>query len=629
MTGHQTATVEGAMAIRTELRDGNQVEVVGDDFAEVVSVFSPNLSRDGVFVETDVWLADGSPVRFRLSLADGFALVHALGEVAWRRSAAERKAGLAIRFSRVVEGLPLIERIVDQHRLEGGQPFLLSDPAARQDARPSPGAPSEGRGAPDASHGMDRMPDLGGGLEILDTLEEHRAPKFAPGLGRAGDLGADPRVRIARNVIASLGGAEEEPAPPPPAPAPEPRLDQSVADLRSLLGDDRARADVLTSTVSKETPASPFATQVMRRGDLKSAFGDSSRGPRLDLRTPVPATRSGRPPASGASSREGSRPRLASEKEGASADRRELRDLDRLDEIGAEEPPTPRPGQELRLDPALLGGEPGTASETGEAEGSSTKSQGGQTDPLISASWLLDRWENIEGKASGPPSSDPELKRGTGPIRPGAAASARGTSGLPIVPLVVVVVLGVAGYLAVQRWYLARPKATPASVDSAATEVVDGTAAEPELASAEPGRTLAAIRSRPRTGEPAIEVADGALDGLPAGVLQRVTWDVGSGETRILLEGDGAFSAESVTVVRIPAAPPRVLLRISGILRPVEPPRYQIDSPQVTSLRFGFHQEGSAREAHVVIDLATPNARLRLVRLAPQRLVLVVSGAAR
>ena len=615
------------MAIRVELRDGNQVEVVGDDFAEVVRVFAPNLSRDGVYVETDVWLADGSPVRFRLSLADGFALVHAVGEVAWRRSSAERKPGLAIRFTRVIEGMPLVERIVDQHALDGGQPFRLADQAPRQQPKGSPGAlAAERRGAPAPEAG--RTPDLGGGLEILETLEDRSAPKFAPGLGRAGDLGADPRVRISRNVIASLGGAEEEPAPPPPAPPAEPSLDKSVAELRSLLGDKGARADVLTSTV-KETTANPFATQVIRRGDLKSTFGEMARA---GLRTPVPATRSGgRAPASAAASRE-PLPSPPPEKQGASADRRALRAIDRLDEIGAEEPPTPRPGQELRLDPSLLGGEPGGASGTsGEAEGSSTSSEGGHTDPLISASWLLERWENIAGEKSGPPSGDPELKKGpgTGPNRPGSAASARGASGLPIVPILVVAVLGVAGYLAVQRWYLARPSATPTPIRDAATEVVGGTAAEPELASAEPGRTLAAILGGARTGEPAVEIADGALDGFPAGVLQRVTWDVGAGETRILLEGDGAFSTESVTVVRIPAAPPRVLLRIGGILRPVEPPRYQIDSPQVTSLRFGFHQEGSAREAHVVIDLANPNARLRLVRLAPRRLVLVVSGAAR
>jgi hypothetical protein len=253
------------------------------------------------------------------------------------------------------------------------------------------------------------------------------------------------------------------------------------------------------------------------------------------------------------------------------------------------------------------------------------------TDPLISASWLLERWDRIAGEESGPPSQDPALVRAAEPARSAGAARARGASGIPVVPLLVLAVLAVDGYLAVQRWYLQRPLAAPAPepADHTAAEVVDGTAVGPELESAAPGRTLAEARSSPGASGLAVEVADGALDGSPAGVLERVTWDLAPGETRILLEGDGAFSLESVRHLRLPDAPPRELLRIAGILRPIEPARYEIGSPQVRSLRFGFHQQGNVREAHVVVDLADPAVRLRLVRLAPRRMVLALSARPR
>ncbi|HUP25480.1 MAG TPA: PilZ domain-containing protein [Thermoanaerobaculia bacterium] len=630
------------MAIRTELRDGNQVEVVGDDFAEVVRVFSPSISRVGVFLETDLWLPSGSAVRFRLGLADGFSLVHAVGEVAWRRPPSAGPPGLAIRFEHIVDGDALIERIVDQHQLEGGQPFQLSqDPASpnpeavRALPTPLPATRQDRVSGPKSDGVDDGVTQRISGPEILETLDDRNAPKLAPGLDRAGGQGADVGVRLSREVIEALGGEEEqapsvEPASVEPE-SPDPLLDQSVSDLRSLLGDAGARPDVLTSTVSGPPSRIPL-------GALRRRPGGGFESPDVPAATVKrPAARASGAEAAG--SRGGARTdgpddlRFDEAREASLPDRRRGRGdifdaplTGRLGEESGAEPAGTSSGQLHVDDPDALGG--GAPADEDESDERSVSAPA--TDPLISASWLLDRWDRIAGEASGPPSEDPELVRADSlradSVRGGGAARARGAAGFPLVPLLVLAVTVVAVYLALQRWYLDRPQPAPAPAVPDTGEVIEGASSEPEVQFAGAGRSLAEIVASPAASAPRVEVADGALDGPPAGVLQRVTWDLTPGETRILIEADGAFDLESIRHVRLSEGTPRELLRVAGILRPLDPPRYRIGSPQVAAVRFGFHQQGNSREAHLVVDLTDATARLRLVRLAPRRMVLVVAG---
>jgi hypothetical protein len=628
------------LAIRTELHDGNQLEVVGDDFAEVVRVFSPHLSRDGVFVETDLWVADGTPVRFRLGLADGFPLVHAMGVVAWRRSAASDPTGIAIRFEHVVEGTALIERIVDQHQLEGGAPFRLEGlPGPRPTGASGRGSSTQRTIEPD------EVAERGAGLEILETLDRGAAPRLAPGLERVGDVDLQPKARLSRELSEALGvGAES--APPeetaPPEEASDPVLEQSVSELRSLLGGAKARPDLLTKIVT-EPPARTYDQLVRRRSSgTEDAGGErASRRPATrsagSVEEPRPLPGSGEARfAEGAERTPWERPARAAGAAPASSTPGEARPGRPGAEAGR---PADRPsGEVLHVDLDALGGtdspraEANPRPESERPEAADPPSEAPATDPLISASWLLERWENIAGEKSGPPSEDPALARPVEPARPRAAARARGAGGFPLVPVLVLGVVLVAAYLAAQRWYFDRPRAGVDSLEPAAGELdpsTETTELAPELRDAAPGRSLSEILAGARSGDPAVEVADGALTGAPAGVLERVTWDTAAGETRILIEGDGAFLPEAIRHVRLAGEPPRELLRVSGILRPLEPPRYEVESPEVRSLRFGFHEQGGAREAHVVIDLAAPGAGLRVVRLAPERMVLVISGRRR
>jgi hypothetical protein len=636
------------LAIRTELRDGNQVEVVGDDFAEVVRVFSPSISRAGVFLETDLWLPSGSAVRFRLGLADGFSLVHAVGEVVWRRPPSEGSPGLAIRFEHIVDGDALIERIVDQHQLEGGQPFQLSqDPApakfetVRVQPTPVPATRPDRVPGPSSDGVDDGVTQRISGLEILETLDDRNAPKLAPGLDRASDQGADASVRLSREVIEALGG-EEEPVPPvePASPEPEspdPLLDQSVSDLRSLLGDAGARPDVLTATVSGPPSRIPLGALRRRPG---GRF-ESPDTPPATVKRPAPAASGAHADGSrGGAPTEGPVERFDEAGEASLPDRRRGRgDIFDAPLTGRRLGEETSSGQ-LHVDSDALGeSAPADEDERTPEEGSQNEPQNESdestvsapaTDPLISASWLLERWDRVAGEASGPPSEDPELVR-AGPlpadsVRAGGAARARGAAGFPLVPLLVLAVTVVAVYLALQRWYLDRPQPAPAPAAPDTAEVIEGAASGAEVLSAGDGRSLAEILGSPSAGALRVEVADGAIDGPPAGVLERVTWDLVPGETRILIEADGAFDPESIRHVRLSDGTPRELLRVAGILRPLDPPHYRIGSPQVAAVRFGFHQQGNSREAHLVVDLTDATARLRLVRLAPRRMVLVVAG---
>ena len=63
--------------------------------------FSPNLSKDGLFIDTGEPLDPGSVVRFRVILPEDFVFLEGTAVVEWRRSAeavSEGPPGMALRF---------------------------------------------------------------------------------------------------------------------------------------------------------------------------------------------------------------------------------------------------------------------------------------------------------------------------------------------------------------------------------------------------------------------------------------------------------------------------------------------------------------------------------------------------
>lgn len=114
-----------------------RVQFKFDRFSGFISEYSANISPGGMFLRTRTPRPPGTMLDLEFRLGDGFELIRGRGEVIWARAEDEgssRPAGMGIRFLELSEGSrDLIYRIVDQHVLQGGTPFDVTqkppDPA--------------------------------------------------------------------------------------------------------------------------------------------------------------------------------------------------------------------------------------------------------------------------------------------------------------------------------------------------------------------------------------------------------------------------------------------------------------------------------------------------------------------
>jgi len=96
-----------------------QVAVRFQRFDEFVTVVSKNLSKTGMFIQTETPRPSGSQFEFVLQLGDDFNLVQGQAEVVWTRRASEgadRPTGMGIRFvslDKTSEGV--LMRLIQQH----------------------------------------------------------------------------------------------------------------------------------------------------------------------------------------------------------------------------------------------------------------------------------------------------------------------------------------------------------------------------------------------------------------------------------------------------------------------------------------------------------------------------------
>jgi uncharacterized protein (TIGR02266 family) len=118
--------------------DGELIEI-DLDFASMrrfQAEFSPNLSKEGLFIDTAEPLSPGSVVRFRVILPEEFVFLEGTAVVEWIRTAeemAEGSPGMALRFVTLSpQNQELVEQLVQDFVGQGGTSFDL-------DYRPAPG----------------------------------------------------------------------------------------------------------------------------------------------------------------------------------------------------------------------------------------------------------------------------------------------------------------------------------------------------------------------------------------------------------------------------------------------------------------------------------------------------------
>ena len=97
--------------------------------------FSPNLSKDGIFIDTGEPLSPGSVVRFRVILPEEFIFLEGTAVVEWMRRAedvSDGVPGMALRFVTLSQqNQELVEQLVQDHVDAGGTAFDF-------DVRPAP-----------------------------------------------------------------------------------------------------------------------------------------------------------------------------------------------------------------------------------------------------------------------------------------------------------------------------------------------------------------------------------------------------------------------------------------------------------------------------------------------------------
>lgn len=98
--------------------------------------------------------------------------------------------------------------------------------------------------------------------------------------------------------------------------------------------------------------------------------------------------------------------------------------------------------------------------------------------------------------------------------------------------------------------------------------------------------------------------------------LTGIEWQGGaSGETAVLLAGDGAFAAGSFSYSELRGENPRVLVKLRGMESPYRGATPRGTGPLVRGVRTGFHATSSGNEVHVVVDLA--RAGVKVLALEP------------
>jgi len=125
----------------------------------------------------------------------------------------------------------------------------------------------------------------------------------------------------------------------------------------------------------------------------------------------------------------------------------------------------------------------------------------------------------------------------------------------------------------------------------------------PAVAESSPGIPPSAAT----TADDVMDAADQPSPALPAATsVTGVRWELGAGATVVVVGGDGGFSADRVRWSHIGGAAPRAVVEVRDVSRANEARRWDVGSPQLESIRTGYHTRDGRGDLHVVLDLAGP-----------------------
>lgn len=108
--------------------------------------------------------------------------------------------------------------------------------------------------------------------------------------------------------------------------------------------------------------------------------------------------------------------------------------------------------------------------------------------------------------------------------------------------------------------------------------------------------------------------------------VERIQWRVDGDLTVIELVTDAPVDAADITPLRL-EDPPRLLVRIRGVVSGCPSELLEPDVDRITSIRTGYHAAMSPPELHVVFDLSGAGVRLVGIQVDPDAVRVRLGGA--
>lgn len=632
--------------------------------------FSPNLSADGLFIDTGEPLDPGSVVRFRVILPEDFVFLEGTAVVEWRRGAeavADGPPGMALRFVTLSpQNQELVEQLVQDFVDAGGTPFDLDVqpvldefPTDALEGAPPPPEPSPAEGyrltvrrtGPDLkAEARDAVPagEVSGSPEVAAETSAARSG------GERGGVGA------------AEGGGEpvDEPgfvAPVGEAPAVEEhgfelvdsaRAAASAAGARAVAGAPGSESGGTVSTDGTETSEQDTATVVGEAPEIDwdaeeevtveaAELGVPDRrdvvAPPKDKDTVTDDERGAMLPKQLSFATSG----IPEKKRGPSVDDQPTKAKDDEAATGADEP-TARVDDDLLETPEDFADGPEVIDDVSD-------------DSLVGQIFNVSLPEHDDEPDTTP--VIPDEGRDDVTITDDDEPTYRKPRRWPYFLAAAFVVAVVVGVLSprVRVWLEdggAGEEATEAveaaaSADAAATDLSPVGGLEGGLDSQQ------IVEEQPPAADDGEPLPDSGDDARPAGPTEptatataaptpiptptprvvpvtpatsvvSIDAEPADGGTAIRIRGDGVFADGAITVEGL-SSPPRILIRIRGIEDVFRPYTIEADTAEVAQIRIGHHEDRRPPELWVVLDLARAGVTADQPRVAGDRLEVLVS----
>lgn len=651
-----------------------RIQLRFDRFAAFVEAYSGLLSLGGMMVRSATPHPVGSRLEVEASLADGFQIFSAVGEVIWVQPpdpGEPGSGGMGVRFKDVDEGgRDLILKIFEEHVKAGGTPFEVEHlPPGASATPPPPPSPPPAEAPPAAAALADEKPAEERPVEQA-AFEDRLAPPWGDELPEPPlelDALSDSVELPALNELDIAAGHESEESEPDfgswraagseaPAservssPPSEPSHDFELPELEDIdfaIEDDPLDPQAAGTGSWSGDGLDPLPTAASVKSgfnepalDLSDERGEESQLDALPeaaaLQADLAPVSLGEPPSAASAAPETppvAEPPLAAQAASTAAPRSSQPLASKREERQPEQQSQGLSAAEVRQEAPRL-------------------SVPAVKAPAVTS--LLDDAEPVpdtgshppDGLASAPGTAPDDDEDGLPPApywlqeSAGAASSSRRRRlqiGLGVAVLAVIL-----GSVFVFRDTLfdRQPAAsarrvsasavTPPAGRPAPAPPVDSLSEKASEAGEEAARQASSTLPPPSLSAPPLPLPPSpqpSSRSLSAATqIEAIRWTTEGARTRVTITANGPLPAAQVSRSRLGGEPIRELIVIKGIIAPFDPTSLEVGNAHLTRIRVGFHPELEPSALHIVLDLSGAGISVEAVEAGPaDRLELLLT----